>query len=300
VICLFLEITTVDVEEMLRWHTLPLLLMATICGHAEPSRKLPDLDRAKGQIRVVTYNILGGRNTDGARELNRVAEVVRALNPDLVALQEVDVGTKRINGRDVAKELGALTGLQAYFAEAMPFQGGRYGVGVLTRLPAESHRGHLLPARPGSEPRAALEVVYRMHEAADARRVRFISTHLDHQRAEDDRVAQVEKLLELFPEPSMAPVAILAGDLNAGLGAPSLGLLAPKWVAVWPDGNAAATFPVEKPRVGIDHVFTGRGAKWTVLRVAAGTAIFPEDAEWKEMLLKSSDHVPVVVDLELR
>jgi endonuclease/exonuclease/phosphatase family metal-dependent hydrolase len=76
--------------------------------------------------------------------------------------------------------------------------------------------------------------------------------------------------------------------------------LAQKWAAVWPDGNAVATFPVEKPRVAIDHVFTGRAANWTALRVVVGTAIFPEDAEWKEKLLKASDHVPVLVELELK
>jgi endonuclease/exonuclease/phosphatase family metal-dependent hydrolase len=265
---------------------------------AEPPR-LPDLDRAKGQLRIVTYNILGGRNTDGARDLKRVADVLTALNADLVALQEVDVKTKRFLGRDLPKELGELTRMQPFFAAAMPFEGGEYGDAVLTRLPVESHQGHVLPARPKSEPRAAMEVVCRLRDAADAPKIRFIATHLDHQRAEEDRLAQIAKLLELFPEPSAAPTAILAGDFNADLGTAALKQLFPKWTPVWPDAKPALTFPSNGPRISIDHVFTGKEAKWKVLRVVAGTDIFPGDAEWKQKLEKASDHVPVMVELEL-
>jgi endonuclease/exonuclease/phosphatase family metal-dependent hydrolase len=275
------------------------LLAGSVFG-AEELGKLPDLDRGKGQIRVVTYNILGGRNTDGARDLKRVADVIRALNADLVAMQEVDVGTERIKGVDVAKELGALTGMQSFFAEAMPFQGGKYGVGALTRLPVESNRGHLLPARPKSEPRAAIEIVCRLRDAADAPKVRFIGTHLDHQRDETDRLAQVGKLMELFPEPSAGPSSILAGDLNADLPSAALQLLMGKWVATWPEGKALPTFPSTGPRVAIDHVLVGKEAKWKVLRVVTGTAIFPDNAAWREKLEKASDHVPVVVEMELQ
>lgn len=261
--------------------------------------KLPDLDRGKGRIRVVTYNILGGRNTDGARDLKRVAEVIRAMNADFVAMQEVDVGTERIKGVDVAKELGVLTGMQHFFAEAMPFQGGKYGVGALTRLPVESNRGHALPGRPKSEPRAAVEVVCRIGDGDGAQKVRFIGTHLDHQRDETDRLMQVEKLVDLFPEPSAGVPSILAGDFNADLPSEAMQVLLGKWVATWPEGKALPTFPSNGPRVAIDHVLVGKEAKWKVLRIVAGTAIFPEDAKWKEKLEKASDHVPVVVELEL-
>ena len=51
---------------------------------------------------MLSYNILGGRNTDGKRDLNRIAEVISTLNPDIVALQEVDRHTGRLNGVDLA------------------------------------------------------------------------------------------------------------------------------------------------------------------------------------------------------
>ncbi len=173
------------------------------------ARFLPPADRAKGGLRVVSYNVLGGRNPDGAHDLKRVAEVLRSLNADLVALQEVDVRTQRFRGRDLPAELAMLTGMRAFFAGAMPFSGGSYGEAVLTRLPVLSHKEHALPARAASEPRAALELLCRLHDAADAPQLRFIATHLDHQDADDDRLMQTAKLLELFPDPA-APPSLLA------------------------------------------------------------------------------------------
>ncbi len=284
---------------MKRWLVPLGILFSAILGLSQESKRLPDLDRQKHQIRVVTYNILGGRNTDGSRDLTRVAAVLKAMNPDLVALQEVDVKTRRIKGLDVPKELGALTELQPFFAEAMPFDGGSYGDAALTRLPVDSQQGHALPARPKSEPRAALELICRLGEAPDAPKIRFIATHLDHLRAGDDRVMQVKKLLEFFPEPSAAPPSVLAGDFNAELSDSGLALLQPKWVSIWPKGQAVLTFPSDQPRIAIDHVFLGRDASWKVLRVVAGVDIFPGDPAWKELLAKASDHVPVVVELEL-
>jgi glycerophosphoryl diester phosphodiesterase len=262
----------------------------------ENARRLPDTDRTKGVVRVVSFNVMGGRNPDGAHELNRVAEIIRALNPDLVALQEVDVRTKRFLGRDLTAELSMLTGMRALFAEAMPFNGGSYGEGVLTRLPVISHQNHALPARPKSEPRAALELVCRLHDAADAPKLRFIATHLDHQDAEDDRLMQTAKLAELFPEPSTPP-SLLAGDFNAEPPAASLKPLAGKWALTWPEGRAPATWPAIASRIAIDHVYAA--GPWKVRRAITAVEAFPGDAEWKAKIEAASDHLPIVVEIEL-
>ncbi|MEK0450019.1 MAG: hypothetical protein RL088_2287 [Verrucomicrobiota bacterium] len=261
------------------------------------ARRLPDTDRTKGVVRVVSFNVMGGRNPDGAHDLNRVAEIIRALNPDLVALQEVDVRTKRFRGRDLPAELSMLTGMRALFAEAMPFGGGSYGEAVLTRLPVVSHKKHALPAREKSEPRAALEVLCRLHDAADAPHVRFIATHLDHLDAEDDRLMQTSKLAEIFAEPA-SPPSLLAGDFNAEPAAASLKQLAGKWTLTWPDGRAPATWPAIASRVAIDHVYAA--GPWKVRRAVTAVDAFPGDAEWKAKIEAASDHLPILVELELR
>ena len=87
---------------------------------------LPTLPHERGALRVMTYNMLGGRNTDGKRDLTRVADVIKSLNPDFVSLQEVDVKTSRINGVDVPAELVlALLFLHLPAAHHAPLRGGK-------------------------------------------------------------------------------------------------------------------------------------------------------------------------------
>src|SRR5258707_15896745 len=84
-------------------------------------------------VRVLTYNIHHGEGTDGEFDLPRLANVIKSVEPDLVALQEVDEATERASGVDELAELGRLTGMHTAFGKAMDFQGGAYGVGVLSR-----------------------------------------------------------------------------------------------------------------------------------------------------------------------
>lgn len=76
-------------------------------------------------LRVVSYNIRHGAGMDGRVDLARTAAVLRALSPDLVALQEVDERVKRSGGVDQAQQLGEALGMQARFTSFMDYQGGR-------------------------------------------------------------------------------------------------------------------------------------------------------------------------------
>ena len=86
-------------------------------------------------LRVLTYNIHHGEGMDGRFDLPRLAGIMTSADPDLIALQEVDQGTERAGGVDQVAELGRLTGMRPVFGKAMDFQGGAYGVGVLSRKP---------------------------------------------------------------------------------------------------------------------------------------------------------------------
>src|SRR5262245_26822074 len=75
-------------------------------------------------LRVLSYNIHHGEGTDGKLDLARIAGVITAAKPDLVALQEVDRRATRTKGVDQTAELAKLTGLQAEFGKAIDLQGG--------------------------------------------------------------------------------------------------------------------------------------------------------------------------------
>ena len=76
------------------------------------------------EFRILSYNVRAGRGLDGSPALDRQAAVIRALAPDVVALQEVDRCTQRSGGIDQAAALAESTGMHAVFARAIDFEGG--------------------------------------------------------------------------------------------------------------------------------------------------------------------------------
>ena len=114
-------------------------------------------------LRVLTYNIHHGEGADGIVDLARQAEIVMSVQPDLIALQEVDERTERTSGVNQLQELARLTGMYAQFGKAMDYSGGSYGVAVLSRWPILSTRNDPLPAFPDREPRTALTALVRVN-----------------------------------------------------------------------------------------------------------------------------------------
>src|SRR5690606_16250040 len=120
------------------------------CG-ASPDASAPD---AADSIRVVSYNIRHGRGMDDSLDLSRSAAVLASLRPDIVGLQEVDDRVERSGNVDEAAELGEQLGMEHVFGAFMPYQGGRYGMAILSRFPIVSVNPLRLPE--GNEPRIAL------------------------------------------------------------------------------------------------------------------------------------------------
>src|SRR5690606_14987157 len=87
------------------------------------------------RVRVMAYNIHHCLGIDGELDVERIAGVINAANPDLVTLQEVDNRTERSDRVDQAAELGRLTGMHARFGRAIDHQGGEYGQAILSRWP---------------------------------------------------------------------------------------------------------------------------------------------------------------------
>jgi endonuclease/exonuclease/phosphatase family metal-dependent hydrolase len=254
--------------------TLLLLILLALTGCA----KTPTEPR---QITVMTYNIHHAEGTDGKLDLERIAGVIRSADADFVALQEVDVGTKRTHGVNQARELGRLTRMRPFFSAAMPFQGGQYGNAILSRFstPSGHWRAVQLPHQPGGrrEPRAAVSV-------AIVELTEFISTHLDHTPEPSDRLAQAEAInRELAREGDDTP-AILAGDFNCTPDSPPMVELLKQWTLV---SGGGPSIPSSQPSKSIDHVLVRPAERWRVV----SSRVIDEPV--------ASDHRPVVVTLEL-
>ena len=209
-------------------------------------------------VRVLTYNILHGETLKGDFDLDRIAAVISAANPDLVALQEVDYRTKRARNMDLASELGQRTGLVPLFGRAMPFDGGEYGEGILSRYSFMRTQVHPLPFQEGREPRSALEVQVLL-PGGDT--LSFIGTHLDHIRDETDRIAQASMLNALFAQRDMPTV--LSGDLNARPESTVMSILFEEWKES--DPEHAPTSPSMAPRGKIDYILYRPANRWRVI-----------------------------------
>lgn len=245
-----------------------LLLCACATAHeAEPQR-----------LSVMAYNVKHGLGMDGAIDLERVAAVIRAQDPDVVTLQEIDRGCARSGRVDQARALGELCGMQHVFGEFMPYDGGSYGMALLARHPIVASTNHVLP--PGTEPRSALEARIRL---PGGREVVVTGIHLYNTEAQ--RLAQARALVELYAEEALPTV--LAGDFNSERGSSVMELLEEGWANPAKDGPAA-TFPADAPEREIDFVLVRAADGFSVRRMQ----VVPEPL--------ASDHRPILLELVLR
>lgn len=239
------------------------------------------------QLRVLSYNIHHGRGMDSKIDLERIADVINRANPDLVALQEVDRATKRSGDVDQAAKLGELTGMHAYFAQAMPYQSGGYGNAILTKASHESAylETVALPAAQGQEPRS-LAVGELPPWGEDHPRITFAGTHLSHESSQT-RLAQIDEAWEdLFMNPGQ--VYLFAGDFNF---TPNRDEYRKIIKAGFVDtaaafGDPQPTSPASNPSKRIDYVFVRPADRWRVIDVT----VLDEPV--------ASDHAPLLVELE--
>jgi endonuclease/exonuclease/phosphatase family metal-dependent hydrolase len=230
-------------------------------------------------LRVLSYNIHHGEGMDGRIDLERIAKVILSVNPDVVALQEVDVKTARSGGVHQIEELGRLTGMKWFFGKTIDHQGGEYGNAVLSKLPATFTRNVPLP---GKEPRALMEVTLDLAGT----KVAFFATHLDASREETERVAAAKRILKIAK--GKGP-AVLAGDLNAVPGSETITLLEQK--SVWTRAGAPGilpTIPVKEPRRQIDFILYRPANRWRTVEIK----VLDESI--------ASDHRPIFAVLELK
>lgn len=166
-------------------------------------------------ISVLSYNIHHANppSKPNVIDMDAIANVIRQQQPDVVALQEVDVYTSR-SGTTLhqAEKLATLTGMKAYFAKAIDYGGGEYGVAILSKFPMENMKNTPLPTDD------ATNGEHRTLELATLtltgnKKIVFANTHLDAQRNDTNRHLQIKKILEVLKQETL-PV-IIAGDFNA-------------------------------------------------------------------------------------
>ncbi len=239
-------------------------------------------------LRVMTYNVHGCVGMDGKLDAERIARVIARARPDVVALQELDVGRVRSQGMDQAHLIARYLEMEFHFHPAMHLEEERYGDAILTHLPQRLVKAGSLPGLPGKpylEPRGALWVAVDLH----GREVQIINTHLGLYPRE--RIGQVEALLGidwLGHERCRDPV-ILCGDFNA---LPSSSVCR-RLCGRLKDAQVEArhhrprsTFSARFPTVRIDHIFVSPGLEVTGIEI-------PDS----DLVRTASDHLPLIAEV---
>lgn len=232
------------------------------------------------QLKVLSYNLRFGE----LASLEEFAEFIKNENPDVVALQEVDVRTYRDrapkqNGKDFISELAYHTGMLGVYGKTIPYMGGYYGIGILSKYPMASvERIYLPKTEHGKEQRAVLvaDVEYKEGEYFT-----FASTHLDYTNTQERQI-QVKKLNEVLLNKTY-PV-IVAGDFNGRPDAIEIVNGMAQWKQVC---NTDATVPASNPKHKIDYIFVFPKDKWEII----------ENASY---FIQLSDHLPISAVVEIR
>lgn len=231
-------------------------------------------------LRTVSYNIRHGEGTDGRLDLRRTAAVLEHLAPDIVGLQEVDHTAARSGRVDQAESLGRSLGMESAFGRFMDFQGGGYGLAILSRYPMETVREIRLPD--GNEPRVALAATLRL---PDNRRIVVVNLHFDWVHDDEYRFAQATRLSEALAQLELP--YLLLGDFNDERESRTVRLLSQGTVEARKPADDRLTWSSTDPRVEIDYLFAAPRTAWQIpyCRVL--------DAP------RTSDHRPVLAILRL-
>jgi len=251
------------------------------------------------KIRVMTYNVHSCRGLDFRVRPERIARVIEEYQPDLVALQELDVNRRGSGHADQPRVIADYLRMHSHFQPAVMLEGEHYGIAVLSRYPIEVKKaGHLIShgkprifsggwaswLDPFFEPREAILCRVRTPSGD----LYFMNTHLSLRRREREAQAQ-----HLLGEEWMNGTAesgrpfIVCGDFNALPGSASHTLFARRFTAVKHQGSGKTFFSF-LPLFQVDHIFF-RGPLSLVRTLAPSTPLSRA----------ASDHLPLIADFTL-
>ena len=221
------------------------------------------------KVRVMSYNVRNGVGMDGIKDIERCTDIILDARPDVVAVQELDSMSRR-NQRYVLGDMAKLTGYHDYYHRTIPYKGGAYGIGVLTREKALSVDFCKLPCR--REPRGLLIV--------EMKKYYILCTHLSLNA--QDRLTSVGIIRDVVSK--LNKPVFIAGDMNATPTSAPIKAFK-EYAQVLNDVNKF-TIPSKNPRKCIDYIL-GTNGRFKVKK----------DHVYNGVL--ASDHLPLYVDVKI-
>ena len=234
---------------------------------------LPLLLHSQEKMSIMTYNIRNGVGMDNIADYERTADVIKKYHPDIVAIQEIDSVTNRSNQRFVIKDIAKFADLDYVFAPAISYDGGKYGIGILSKeKPLKTYQRQL----PGREEQRTFLV-------AEFQNYIFICVHLS--LTPEDQIISMNIIRDELKK--MRKPIFIAGDFNAEPNSETVKLLEQKFDILTPLG--AKTYPADSPIEAIDYIAIDKRLSKTYSLDNASVLYEPI----------ASDHRPILVELSI-
>ena len=227
--------------------------------------------REDNTLRIMSYNIRNGRGLDNVSNIQRTADVINKVRPNVVAVQEVDSVTGRSGQTDILRVLADKTLMFPVYAPAINYDGGKYGIGMLSKEKPLSYRYLALPGR--EEERALLIVEFEKYI--------YCCTHLS--LTGEDRLASLD-IIRKEAAKANKPLFI-AGDFNAHPDSEVIQEVQKDFVIL--TNTKQPTFPADEPTETIDYI--AAYAKDTTAFTRLSAYVVNEPA--------ASDHRPIVAEI---
>ena len=224
-------------------------------------------------LKLMSYNIRNTKGMDNVRNVQRIANIINNEAPDVVAVQELDSMTTRSNQTYVLAEVAERTQMHANYAPAISFQGGKYGIGILSKEQPLSIRTFPLPGREEE----------RMLMIAEFKDYLFACTHLS--LTEEDRLASLD-IIKNSASTSNKPF-FLAGDLNDTPDSKFIKSLQQDFQIL--TNTKKPTYPAPEPKETIDYIAAWKENTDNFANLSAQVVEEP----------LASDHRPITVTLRM-
>jgi endonuclease/exonuclease/phosphatase family metal-dependent hydrolase len=233
-------------------------------------------------FRVATYNIHRSRGLDGRTNPERIADVIRAIAPDVIALQEV-IGAG-LTSAGHAEQLGALLGMGWVMASTRHLRGCLFGNVVLSRFPIRHHSQYDLSWKT-CEPRCAQRVDIAMGDDT----LHLYNVHLG--TAFLERRHQAGRLSAILHDRRIGQPKIVLGDFNEWMKGLATSMLSERLQSIDLRKHLSRrrTYPGVFPVVHLDHIYYD--GKVEVERL---------ELPRTRLSLMASDHLPLVADLRVQ
>ena len=234
------------------------------------------------RLRIATYNVHRCRGLDGRTRPERIARVLRAIDADVVALQEVVGAGPRGGGH--AEELGAALGMGWVMAPARQWRGHQVGNAVLSRFPITQHIEHDLSWKT-CEPRR----VQRVDVGLDGCTLHVYNVHFG--TAILERTHQAERLAAIVSDRHVVGPKRVLGDFNEWMRGKATLILTEKLNSVDLTNylRRRRTYPGVFPILHLDHIYYDGPVDIVGVELAR-----------TRLSLVASDHLPLVADVRVR